>query len=147
VRPEAERDGAIVDLEGRELGRHKGLIHYTVGQRRGLEIGGLPQPLYVIRLDPAQQQVVVGPKAALAVSAARLDESNWLGGGAGRPLTAKVRSLAKPVPARLDGDWLRFDQSEFGVAPGQAAVLYDGDRVLGGGWIEETLPARVPVPA
>jgi tRNA-uridine 2-sulfurtransferase len=138
IRPEAETDGAIVDLEGRELGRHKGLIHYTVGQRRGLEIGGLTEPLYVVKLEPEAQQVVVGPKRALAVSAARLSETNWLGAITGRLLQAKVRSLAKPVAARLDGEWLRFSMDEYGVAPGQAAVLYDGDRVLGGGWIEET---------
>jgi tRNA-uridine 2-sulfurtransferase len=147
VRPEAETDGAIIDLEGRELGRHKGLIHYTVGQRRGLEIGGLVEPLYVIRLDAATQSVVVGPKRALAISAARLSEPSWLGAVEGRPLLAKVRSLAKPVPARLEGDWLRFDGDEYGVAPGQAAVLYDGDRVLGGGWIEETVGADVAIAA
>jgi tRNA-uridine 2-sulfurtransferase len=138
IRPEAESDGAIVDMQGRELGRHRGLIHYTVGQRRGLELGGLVEPLYVIRLEPEAQRVVVGPKRALAVSAARLIEPNWLTQVEGRPVLAKVRSLAKPVPARLDGDWLRFDSDEYGVAPGQAAVLYDGDRVLGGAWIEET---------
>lgn len=138
IRPEAESDGAIVDQAGRELGRHKGLIHYTVGQRRGLELGGLADPVYVIRLDPETQQVVVGPKSALAVRAARLIEGSWLGPVAGRPIHAKVRSLAKPVAAQLDGDWLRFDVPEYGVAPGQAAVVYDGDQVLGGGWIEET---------
>jgi tRNA-uridine 2-sulfurtransferase len=139
VRPEAESDGAIIDMDGQELGRHKGLIHYTVGQRRGLELGGLAEPLYVVRLEPETQSVVVGPKRALAVSAARISDPTWLGAVQGRPLLAKVRSLSKPVPARLDGDWLRFDHDEYGVAPGQAAVLYDGDRVLGGGWIEETI--------
>jgi tRNA-uridine 2-sulfurtransferase len=139
VRPEAESDGAIIDMDGQELGRHKGLIHYTVGQRRGLELGGLVEPLYVVRLEAETQSVVVGPKRALAVSAARISDPNWLGDAQGRPLLAKVRSLSKPVPARLDGDWLRFDGDEYGVAPGQAAVLYDGDRVLGGGWIEETI--------
>ena len=138
VRPEAETDGAIVDMAGRELGRHRGLIHYTVGQRRGLEIGGLAEPLYVVRLDPEKQQVVVGPKQALAVSAARISAPNWLGEAQGVPVMAKVRSLAKPVPATLRGEWLAFDAPEYGVAPGQAAVLYDGDRVMGGGWIEET---------
>lgn len=141
IRPEAETDGPIVDMEGRELGRHRGLIHYTVGQRRGLEIGGLAEPLYVVRLEPKAQRVVVGPKRALAVSAARLVEPNWLGAVEGKTVMAKVRSLAKPVPARLDGEWLRFEADEYGVAPGQAAVLYDGDRVLGGGWIEETVGA------
>ena len=147
IRPEAESDGAIVDMQGRELGRHRGLIHYTVGQRRGLELGGLVEPLYVIRLEPEAQRVVVGPKRALAVSAARLIEPNWLDQVEGRPVLAKVRSLAKPVPARLDGDWLRFDSDEYGVAPGQAAVLYDGDRVLGGAWIEETEAAVADVAA
>ncbi len=141
IRPEAETDGPIVDLEGRELGRHRGLIHYTVGQRRGLELGGLVEPLYVVRLEPEAQRVVVGPKRALAVSAARISEPNWLADVEGRQVMAKVRSLAKPVPARIDGEWLRFDGEEYGVAPGQAAVLYDGDRVLGGGWIEETVAA------
>jgi tRNA-uridine 2-sulfurtransferase len=139
VRPEAESDGAIRDMEGHEIGRHKGLIHYTVGQRRGLELGGLAEPLYVIRLDPATQSVIVGPKAALAVSKARLSDPTWLGAVEGKRLMAKVRSLAKPVPARLEGEWLHFDSGEYGVAPGQAAALYDGDRVLGGGWIEETV--------
>ena len=143
VRPEAETGGEIVDEEGRVLGQHKGLIRYTVGQRRGLDIGGLAEPLYVIRLDPERQQVIVGPKAALAVTAARLSEPNWLAEAEDRPVLAKVRSLAKPVPARLKGEWLWFDAPEFGVAPGQAAVLYDDDRVLGGGWIEETVGATV----
>jgi tRNA-uridine 2-sulfurtransferase len=138
VRPEAESDGAIVDLDGRELGRHKGLIHYTVGQRRGLEIGGLAEPLYVVRLDPVHQQVVVGPKRALAVTAARLSDPNWLGDVQGRPVMAKVRSLSKPVAATLNGEWLHFEAEEYGVSPGQAAVLYDETRVLGGAWIEET---------
>jgi tRNA-specific 2-thiouridylase len=138
LRPEAETEGEIVDLTGRVLGRHKGLIHFTVGQRKGLEIGGQPEPLYVIRLDAAEQRVIVGPKRALAVASARLSDINWIGGTAPAAFTAKVRSLAKPVPARLDGDRLHFLAPEYGVSPGQAAVLYSGDRVLGGGWIEET---------
>ena len=138
LRPEAETGGDIVDEQGRVLGRHRGLIHFTVGQRKGLEIGGTPEPLYVLRLDAAERRVVVGPRRALAVESARLSGLNWLGNDSTGPLTAKVRSLARPVPARLDGDRLMFDSPEYGVAPGQAAVLYDGDRVLGGGWIEET---------
>ena len=141
IRPEAENGGEIVDEAGTVLGQHRGLIHYTVGQRRGLDIGGLAEPIYVVRLDPERQQVIVGPKAALAVTAARLSEPSWLAAAENRPVLAKVRSLARPVPARLEGDWLRFDAPEFGVAPGQAAVLYDGDRVLGGGWIEQTAGA------
>ena len=146
VRPEADDGGEIVHVDGRLLGPHKGLIHYTVGQRRGLEIGGQAEPLYVVRLDAATRRVIVGPKAALAVHAARLDEINWLGDDHAGPLTAKVRSMARPVPARLEGDRLLFDAPEFGVAPGQAAVLYAGERVLGGGWIAETQGA-VPLPA
>ncbi|MCW2396568.1 MULTISPECIES: tRNA 2-thiouridine(34) synthase MnmA [unclassified Sphingobium] len=145
IRPEADDAGEIVHIDGRVLGPHKGLIHYTVGQRRGLEIGGLAEPLYVVRLDAAQRRVIVGPKAALAVRAARLDEINWLGGTFRGSLTAKVRSMARPVPARLDGDRLIFESEEFGVAPGQAAVLYDGDRVLGGGWIAETEGAEMAI--
>jgi len=138
LRPEAETAGEIVDLAGRVLGRHRGLIHFTVGQRRGLEIGGAPEPLYVVRLDPESRRVVVGPRRALAVSAARLEGVNWIGGDHQGPLTAKVRSMAKPVPARFDGARLMFDSPEYGVAPGQAAVLYAGERVLGGGWIAAT---------
>ena len=143
IRPDAEIGGDIVHLDGRTLGQHKGLIHYTVGQRKGLEVGGQPVPLYVIKLDPATQRVIVGPREALAVKAARIIESTWLGDVADRPVMAKVRSMSRPVAARLDGEWLRFDAPEYGVAPGQAAVLYDGDRVLGGGWIEETLAVEM----
>jgi len=142
LRPAAAIGGDIVDLAGRKLGEHRGLVHYTVGQRRGLEIGGSAEPLYVVRLEPTAQRVVVGPRAALAVAAARLERMNVLGPLEGA-LTAKVRSMAKPVPARLERDRLVFDSPEYGVAPGQAAVLYDGDRVLGGGWIAGTEAALV----
>jgi tRNA-specific 2-thiouridylase len=143
LRPDADIGGDIVHIDGRVLGRHKGMIHYTVGQRKGLEIGGQPDPLYVVRLEAGARRVVVGPKAALAVAGATLTDINWLGGDFSGPLTAKVRSMAKPVPVRLDGDRLVFDAPEFGVAPGQAAVLYMGDRVLGGGWISSTQAAMV----
>lgn len=142
VRPEAAQPGDIVDLEGRVLGGHAGLIHFTVGQRRGLEIGGQSEPLYVVRLEPEARRVVVGPKAALAVAAARLSQINWLGEGQRHGLTAKVRSMARPTPVSFDDEAIHFDEPELGVAPGQAAVIYDGSRVLGGGWIEETLPFR-----
>ena len=143
IRPEAAVEGEIVDRAGRVLGPHPGLIHFTVGQRRGLEIGGQPEPLYVLRLEPESRRVVVGPKRALAVREARLSGVNWLGEGQSERLTVKVRSLAKPVPARFDGGTVRFEQPEYGVSPGQAAVLYEGDRVLGGGWIEETVSAEL----
>jgi tRNA-specific 2-thiouridylase len=142
LRPEADTRGDIVDLSGAKLGEHRGLIHYTVGQRRGLEIGGSPEPLYVVRLEPDTKRVVVGPRVALAVEAARLTGMNILGPLDG-PLFAKVRSMAKPVPARMIGERLVFEAPEYGVSPGQAAVLYDGDRVLGGGWIAETEAARI----
>jgi tRNA-uridine 2-sulfurtransferase len=147
LRPQADEGGEIVDETGRVLGRHRGLIHFTVGQRRGLEIGGAPAPLYVIRLEPATRRVVVGPRAALAVGAARLTGLNRIGRADIGPLTVKVRSMAKPVPARLDGDRLVFLAPEYGVAPGQAAVLYTGERVLGGGWIAETERADVAAAA
>jgi tRNA-specific 2-thiouridylase len=124
------------------LGGHRGLIHFTVGQRRGLEIGGQAEPLYVVRLEPEARRVVVGPKAALAVRAARLSGLNWLGERQSEGLAAKVRSTARPAPAAFDGELLRFEAPEYGVAPGQAAVIYDGSRVLGGGWIEETFALR-----
>jgi tRNA-specific 2-thiouridylase len=139
LRPEAADSGEIVDLSGRVLGRHGGLVNFTIGQRRGLEIGGQPEPLYVVRLDPATRRVIVGPRAALAVSAARIGELNWLADDYAMPMTVKIRSMAKPAPARFDGTTLTFDSPEYGVAPGQAAVFYAGDRVLGGGWIEETV--------
>ncbi len=143
LRPEVDTAGDIVDLSGAKLGTHRGIIHFTVGQRRGLEIGGTPEPLYVVRVDAAARQVVVGPRAALAVGAARITGLNWIGGDHDGPVTAKVRSMAKPVAARLDGDRLSFDAPEYGVAPGQAAVLYAGTRVLGGGWIAATEAAMV----
>jgi len=143
VRPEAAASGDIVDREGRVLGAHAGLIHFTVGQRRGLEIGGQPEPLYVLKLEPESRRVVVGPRSALAVRSARLSGVNWLGEEQREGLTAKVRSLARPVAARFDGEAVHFERPEFGVAPGQAAVLYEGERVLGGGWIEETVAAEL----
>jgi len=138
LRPEADAGGEIVTAEGVVLGHHNGLINFTVGQRKGLEIGGQPEPLYVTKLEPETRRVIVGPREALSVKRLRIVEPNWLGEVQRRPLMTKVRSMAKPVPARLEGDWLSFETPEYGVAPGQAAVLYDGDRVLGGGWIEET---------
>ena len=143
VRPEAAQPGEIVDLEGQVLGRHRGLIHFTVGQRRGLEIGGRPEPLYVVRLEPESRRVVAGPKRALAVRAAHLAGINWLGEEQSSGLSAKVRSMARPAPVHFERGSIQFEQPEYGVAPGQAAVLYEGDRVLGGGWIEETVPAEL----
>lgn len=149
VRPEGGEPGEIVHAEtGAVLGEHRGIIHYTVGQRRGLEIGGQAEPLYVTGLDAPGRKVLVGPKRLLAVRSARITETNRIGPLPAGPLTAKVRSLAKPVPVTLEGSFgegseatLHFAQPEYGVAPGQAAVVYAGDRVVGGGWIESTEPA------
>ena len=149
VRPEGGEPGEIVHAEtGAVLGEHKGIIHYTVGQRRGLEIGGQAEPLYVTGLDAPGRKVLVGPKRLLAVRSARISETNRIGPLPTGPLTAKVRSLAKPVPVTLEGTFgnggeatLHFAQPEYGVAPGQAAVIYAGERVVGGGWIESTEPA------
>jgi tRNA-uridine 2-sulfurtransferase len=147
VRPEGAAPGEIVHAQsGALLGHHRGVMHYTVGQRRGLEIGGLAEPLYVTALDAPNRRVLVGPRAMLAVGRAVLVETNQIGPTPlNDPITAKVRSLAKPVPVVLEGALgegattaIRFLQPEFGVSPGQAAVLYAGERVIGGGWIERT---------
>ena len=146
VRPDGARAGRIVHAEtGDVLGEHAGVIHFTVGQRRGLEIGGQPEPLYVVGLDAGAAEVRVGPRHLLAVGAAHLVETNRVGPLPDAPLTAKVRSLAKPVPVTLDGPLgdgaaatIRFAEPEYGVAPGQAAVIYAGERVVGGGWIDAT---------
>ena len=137
LRPASDAPGDIVDGAGRVLGRHPGVVHFTVGQRRGIEIGGQAEPLYVVRIEPDSRRLVVGPRRALAVAAARIEGINWLG-EAQRDVAAKVRSLARPVAAHWDGEWLRFAADEYGVAPGQSAVLYDGERVLGGGTIVAT---------
>ena len=146
VRPEGARPGRIVHAQtGAVLGEHAGIIHFTVGQRRGLEIGGLAEPVYVVALDAASAEVRVGPKAMLAVATAQVIETNRIGPLPLGPLTAKVRSMARPVPVALSGTpgagarcTLHFANPEFGVAPGQAAVIYSGDRVVGGGWIGAT---------
>jgi tRNA-specific 2-thiouridylase len=146
VRPETEAPGEIVDLEGRALGSHRGVIHFTVGQRRGIQIGGQAEPLYVVRIDPDERKVVVGPRRALAIEAIRVENWNWLAEDQ-RDVAVKVRSLAAPVPAVREGDWVRFARPEYGVAPGQAAVCYSGERMLGGGVIAETVAAEVSVAA
>lgn len=147
LRPGAADPGDIVDMNGNVMAQHRGVIHYTIGQRRGLGIGGLTDPLYVVRLDPDKRHVVVGPKEALATRKVPVREMNWLGDG---PLTsreswevtAKVRSTRPPRPAILrpisDTEAeIELLTAEEGVSPGQACVLYqpDGTRVLGGGWI------------
>lgn len=147
LRPEAAAPGDIVDMTGRVLGRHDGVIRYTIGQRKGLGIGGLSDPLYVVRLDPAARQVVVGPKAALATRTVPVREVNWLGDALFESrsewhLEVKLRSTRPPAPAiirPLGGGEAAVEllSPEQGVSPGQACVFYDPDstRVFGGGWI------------
>ncbi len=146
VRPAGSAPGEIVHAEtGAVLGEHRGIIHYTVGQRRGLEIGGLAEPLFVTGIDAAKAQVLVGPRRLLAVRIARITETNRIGPLPAGPLTAKVRSMAKQVPVVLRGELgngadclIEFTEPAYGVAPGQAAVIYAGERVVGGGWIGTT---------
>jgi tRNA-specific 2-thiouridylase len=149
LRPGAAEPGEIVDLEGRVLGDHPGIIHYTVGQRRGLGLGG-GDPLYVVRLDPASRRVVVGPREALLTAGLTVREVNWLGAGdipeGGVDVMVKVRSTQPAVAARLAGRGpgaahVALLDPEAGVAPGQACVFYRGDRLLGGGWIASTQAA------
>jgi tRNA-specific 2-thiouridylase len=141
LRPESQASGEIVDLDGRVVGTHSGVVHFTVGQRRGIEIGGQKEPLYVVRIEPEQRRLVVGPRRALGVDAVRVTGWNWIAEEQ-HEVSVKVRSLAPPVAAVRDGDWLRFARAEFGVAPGQAAVCYDETRLLGGGWIAQTVAAE-----
>ncbi|MBP1804259.1 tRNA 2-thiouridine(34) synthase MnmA [Rubellimicrobium aerolatum] len=144
LRPGAAEPGDIVDHEGRVLGRHDGVLRYTVGQRRGLGIGGLEEPLFVVRLDADRRQVVVGPRELLLSRTVALREVNWLGDGAfegEQEVLVRVRSTRQPVPALLrpvpGGAEVTLLSPEEGVAPGQACVFYapEGSRVLGGGWI------------
>ncbi|MDQ3143308.1 MAG: tRNA 2-thiouridine(34) synthase MnmA [Pseudomonadota bacterium] len=137
LRPETAAPGEIVDLGGSVLGRHGGVVHFTIGQRRGIDVGGQPEPLYVVRIEPETQRLIVGPRRALAIGAARVDGINWLAERQ-TSVEAKVRSLARPVAARWDGERLEFASPEYGVAPGQSAVFYDGERLLGGGTIVAT---------
>tara|TARA_R110000868_G_scaffold13622_1_gene63251 strand:+ start:15615 stop:16799 length:1185 start_codon:yes stop_codon:yes gene_type:complete len=154
LRPGAGRGGEIVHLDGRVLGEHNGVIHYTIGQRRGLGVA-TGDPLYVVKIDAPSRRVIVGPREALMTSGLLLEELNWLGEGsleaaadAGSPVLVRVRSTRPPVPARLgwsDGvPVIWFDDPEEGVARGQAAVLYDAKgstRILGGGFILKPIPA------
>ena len=142
LRPETAAPGAIVDLGGAVLGEHQGVVHFTIGQRRGIDIGGQAQPLYVVRIEPDTRRLVVGPRRALAVASASIAGLNWLAEDQ-QEVDAKVRSLARPVPARWESGRLTFATPEYGVAPGQSAVFYDGERLLGGGTIVATQAAAI----
>jgi tRNA-specific 2-thiouridylase len=150
LRPDAAEPGDIVHVDGRVLGRHAGIIHYTIGQRRGLGVYG-PEPLYVVRLDPVTRRVIVGPRACLHTVSLTLRDLNWLddrplemAGEAGREVAVRIRSTAPLQPATIraaarGGARVELHHGEHGVAAGQACVLYADtgprSRVLGGGWI------------
>jgi tRNA-uridine 2-sulfurtransferase len=144
--PGAAAPGDIVHVDGRVLGRHAGIVHYTIGQRKGLGVAA-SEPLYVVALDPTGGRVIVGPRSALARTRLKLREINWIGDGAfadlpetGLAIAARVRSTRPPTPALLlpSGE-VAFDEPESGVSPGQACVFYESEspdaRVLGGGFI------------
>ena len=150
LRPEAAEPGDIAHVDGRILGWHRGIAHYTVGQRRGLGIGGVDarpgidaEALYVVRIDAAARRVVVGPKAALAVDRIVVGDVNWLAGpppATGLATTVKLRSAQAPAAATVypiaeSAAEVALAAPQLGIAPGQAAVFYAGERVLGGGWI------------
>ena len=156
LKPGAAEAGDIVDLDGRVLGRHHGIIHFTVGQRRGLGLA-TGAPLYVVRLDAERRRVVVGPREALRMSRIVLRDVNWIGEGAieaalaeeRREVFVKVRSTRPPQAAWLHGGDGRYEvelaDGEHGVSPGQACVFYDAPdgqaRVLGGGFIKSAVAA------
>lgn len=147
LRPEADAPGEIVHIDGRVLGKHDGVINYTIGQRRGLGIGGLEEPLYVVKLDADDKQVIVGPRELLATRHIPVAEINWLGDApltsrAEWPMAVKVRSTRPPTDAilRPTSDTtgiVELAMSEDGVSAGQACVFYDtqSTRIFGGGWI------------
>jgi tRNA-specific 2-thiouridylase len=151
LKPGAAEPGEIVDLDGRVLGRHDGIIHFTVGQRKGLGLSGNEQPLFVIRLEAEARRVVVGPRHALRTRMVTLSHVNWLAPHGGEPVSCqvKLRSTQGLVPARVtarpDGTAeVALLEGEDAVAPGQACVFYAerGTRVLGGGWIVRPVAAR-----
>jgi len=156
LRPEAAQPGEIVHVDGRVIGRHEGVIHFTVGQRRGLGIGGEAEPLYVVHIEPETARVVVGPKETLMRQSFALHGVNWLGQGGGPSpdgvaVRVKLRNTHKPIGATVFGEpgtasaRVVLAVSEAGVTPGQACVFYEGERVLGGGWIaRDKNVSRVP---
>ncbi|MEA3149823.1 MAG: tRNA-uridine 2-sulfurtransferase, partial [Gammaproteobacteria bacterium] len=159
LRPNAIEPGDIVDLDGHVIGQHQGIIHFTVGQRKGLGIASAA-PLYVVKLDAASRRVVVGPREALRRDRIVLRDVNWIGDGAldrvvgnGLEIFVRVRSTRAPQPAWLraaDGGYeVELVAGEEGVSPGQACVFYDGAsgqaRVLGGGFIQSATARRAAI--
>lgn len=161
LRPEAIVPGDIYHVDGRLLGKHEGIIHFTIGQRKGIGIGGIKgeskdaEPLFVVRLEPETHRVIVGPKEALLRKKVFVHELNWIGDlllltqanefgtSADLPVAVKIRSIQEPLPARVtiypdQRAVIVLDAELSGISPGQAAVIYDGDRVLGGGFILKT---------
>lgn len=142
MRPEAKKPGNIVHEDGRVLGQHQGIVHFTVGQRRGLGVT-VGEPLYVTKVDAKSNTVIVGPKESLTTYDVYVEEFNNLGnlGTSGEvDVSVKIRSTQEPLPARLEVQdekyaRVRLLNAEYGVSPGQACVVYQNDRVLGGGWI------------
>jgi tRNA-specific 2-thiouridylase len=149
LRPDAAQPGEIVDQTGKALGRHDGILHFTIGQRKGLGLSGNAEPLFVLKLDAAKAQVVVGPRSALGSSGIFLKQVNWLTDAA-QPFdcVVKVRSMRPPVRARVTplpegAARVALAMAEEAVAPGQACVFYQDGRVLGGGWIARAEHAQV----
>jgi tRNA-uridine 2-sulfurtransferase len=148
LEPGAAKPGEIVDHQGRVLGQHPGVIHFTVGQRKGLGLAGNGEPLFVLALDAARARVVVGPRDRLCARAVMLRDVNWLGGNEETiDCAVKVRSMRPPVAARVMRGPDRTARVELlspeeAIAPGQACVFYMGSRVLGGGWIASAEQAQ-----
>ena len=165
IAPHAARAGDIVHVDGRVMGQHTGIVNYTIGQRKGLGIGGghndANDPYYVVRIDASSNRVIVGPKEALARDIVMVKDVNLLGlqpdahrAGAdeGKQILVKLRSVSQTFPARLyplqgGRAEIHLESPQFGISPGQAAVFYDGTRVLGGGWIYATDNKSLPLAA
>lgn len=147
------KPGFIVDEHGRQVGRHAGIHHFTVGQRRGLNLGGRPQPLYVLRIDAQSNEVVVGPKSRLAIRQLTASQLNWIaieGIKEPRKARARLRSRQAEEPCEVlplgdDRVEVRFDQAQYSAAPGQSVVFYDDELVVGGGIIQRVVPDDQPV--
>ncbi len=162
IRPEAEKVGDIIHVDGHVLGQHKGVIHYTIGQRKGLGIGGghndNNDPYYVVRVDPTSNQVIVGPKEALARDLIIINDCNWLRDipADGLDVDVKLRSVSKTSPAKLylsnnGRAEIQLETAQYGISPGQAAVCYttgeNAGRVIGGGWIIDSQNTNLKIAA